>query len=135
MEQDSGPNVDPESMLPERVDPDNQDKETRTWAMILHLSLLSGLVLPIAGLIAPVVIYVIKKDDLPGLVPHGYVVFNWMISAVVYAVLSLVLMIVLVGFVTMFAVVILSIAFPIIGGIKASEGQVWPYPLSIPIFK
>jgi len=132
MEQESGETVGPTG-APEA--PDDLEKQTRTWAMILHLSLLSGLVLPVAGLIAPIVIYVIKKDSLPGIVPHGYVVFNWMISAVIYAVLSLILMIVVIGFFTMFAVVILSIAFPIIGGIKASEGQVWPYPLSIPIFK
>lgn len=132
MEQESGETVDP-TLTPGPGD--NQEKETRTWAMILHLSLLSGLVLPVAGLIAPIIIYVVKKDTLPGIVPHGYVVFNWMISAVIYAVLSLILMIVVLGFFTMFAVVILSIAFPIIGGIKASEGQVWPYPLSIPIFK
>lgn len=129
MEQEAGKSVDPTGA------PDDQEKETRTWAMILHLSLLSGLVLPVAGLLAPIIIYVIKKDSLPGIVPHGYAVFNWMISAIIYSVLSLILMIVVIGFFTMFAVVILSIAFPIIAGIKASEGQVWPYPLSIPIFK
>jgi uncharacterized Tic20 family protein len=132
MEQQTGETVEP---VPGPGTPDNQEKETRTWAMILHLSLLSGLVLPVAGLIAPIIIYVVKKDSLPGIVPHGYVVFNWMISAVIYAILSLILMIVVIGFFTIFAVLILSIAFPIIGGIKASEGQVWPYPLSIPIFK
>lgn len=111
------------------------DPETRNWAMALHLSVLSGLVIPMAGLIVPIVIYVLKKDTLPGLVPHGHAVFNWMISAVIYAVVSIVLMFVIVGFLTMFALVILCIVFPIIGGVKASEGEVWSYPLSIPIFK
>jgi uncharacterized Tic20 family protein len=117
------------------IAPTDLEKETRTWAMILHLSLLSGLVVPMAGLIVPIIIYVLKKDTLPGIVPHGHVVFNWMISAVIYAVVSIILMLVLVGFLTMFAVVILSIVFPIIGAIKASEGELWPYPLSIPFFK
>jgi uncharacterized protein len=111
------------------------DQETKTWAMILHLSLLSGLVVPMAGLIVPIIIYVIKKDSLPGLAPHGNVVFNWMISAVIYAIVSFILIFILVGFLTLFAVAVLSIVFPIIGAIKASEGEVWPYPLSIPIFK
>jgi uncharacterized protein len=111
------------------------DKETKTWAMILHLSLLSGLVVPMAGLIVPIIIFIVKKESLPGLEPHAYTVFNWMISAVIYAVVSIVLMFILIGFLTMFALVILSIVFPIIGGIKASEGEVWPYPLSIRFFK
>ena len=55
------------------------DSETRNWAMALHLSLLSGLVVPLAGLMVPVVIYTLKKDSLPGLVPHGHVAFNCII--------------------------------------------------------
>lgn len=111
------------------------DKDTRTWAMILHLSMLSGLVVPLAGLIVPIVIYLLKKDELPGLVPHGHVVFNWMISAVIYAVISMILMVVVVGVFLMIALALVSLVFPIIGGVKASEGEVWPYPLSIKFFK
>lgn len=112
-----------------------QDKETNTWAMILHLSLLAGLIVPFAGLIAPIVIFFIKKDELPGIVPHGHAVFNWMISALIYAIVSAILVIIVVGLLGLLAVAILSIIFPIIGGIKASDGEVWPYPLSIKFFK
>ncbi|QOC22940.1 DUF4870 domain-containing protein [Wenzhouxiangella sp. AB-CW3] len=112
-----------------------EDRETRNWAMALHLSLLSGLVVPLAGLIVPVVIYLIKKDSLPGLVPHGHVVFNWIVSALIYAVVSLVLVVVGIGILLLAALALLSIVFPIIGGIKATEGEVWGYPLSIRFFK
>ncbi|RFF27222.1 MULTISPECIES: DUF4870 domain-containing protein [unclassified Wenzhouxiangella] len=111
------------------------DKDTRTWAMILHLSMLSGLVVPLAGLIVPIVIYLLKKDELPGLVPHGHVVFNWMISAVIYAIISMILMIIVIGGFLLMALALVSLIFPIIGGVKASEGEVWPYPLSIKFFK
>jgi len=111
------------------------EKETNTWAMILHLSMLSGLVVPLAGLVVPIVIYVLKKDSLPGLQPHGYVVFNWMISAIIYGIISLILIIVGIGFLLLAALGLVSLIFPIIGGVKASEGEVWPYPLSIKFFK
>ncbi|MGY6553545.1 MAG: DUF4870 domain-containing protein [Wenzhouxiangella sp.] len=111
------------------------EKETNTWALILHLSVLSGLIVPMAGLIVPVVIFLLKKDQLPGLVPHAYVIFNWMISALIYAVISIVLIIIGIGVLLLIAVGILSLVFPIIGAIKASEGEVWPYPLSIRFFK
>ena len=112
-----------------------QDKETNTWAMILHLSLLAGLIVPFAGLIAPIVIFLVKKDTMPGIVPHAHVVFNWMISALIYAVVSAILVFIVIGLLGLLAVAILSIVFPIIGGIKASDGEVWPYPLSIQFFK
>lgn len=128
-----------EEQSPEQQSPESglpaDDKDTRTWAMILHLSMLSGLVVPLAGLIVPIVIYLLKKDDLPGLVPHGHVVFNWMISAVIYAIISMILMIVVIGGFLLMALALVSLIFPIIGGVKASEGEVWPYPLSIKFFK
>lgn len=115
--------------------PSTGSSETNTWAMVLHLSMLSGLIVPLAGLVVPIVIYVLKKDTMPELVPHGHVVFNWMISAVIYAIVGAILSIILIGIPILIALGILSLIFPIIGGIKASDGIVWPYPLSIKVFK
>ena len=111
------------------------DSETKNWAMVLHLSLLSGLIVPLAGLIVPIVIYILKKDALPGIVPHGHVVLNWMVSALIYAVISMILIVIGIGILLLAALAILSIVFPIIGGVKASDGEVWSYPLSIKFFK
>lgn len=119
----------------EEMEPAAPNKETNTWALILHLSVLSGLVVPMAGLIVPVVIFILKKDQIPGLIPHGHVVFNWLISVVIYAIISFILLFVGIGALLLAVLAILSLVFPIIGAVKASEGQVWPYPLSIKFFK
>lgn len=110
------------------------EKELRQWATILHLSLLAGLVIPLGGLVVPVVIYFVKKDDVPGLEPHWHVVVNWLLSAIIYAVVCVVLMIVLIGFILIWALGLLALIFPIIGAIKANDGEVWSYPLSIRFF-
>lgn len=39
-----------------------------------------------------------------------------------------------VGKFVLLAVAILGIVFPIMGGIKASNGELWKYPMSIPFF-
>ncbi|MDT8438644.1 MAG: DUF4870 domain-containing protein [Wenzhouxiangellaceae bacterium] len=101
---------------------------------MLHLSLLGGLIIPFGGLIVPVVIYVVKKDELPGLQAHWYVVLNWMLSAVIYSAIAFLLMLVLIGFVLIWVVAALSLIFPIVGAIKANDGVVWPYPLTIQFF-
>ena len=111
------------------------DKETNTWALIMHLSLLTGFLVPLAGLIAPVAIYLIKKNDLPGLVPHGHVIFNWIVSVIIYCIVGVVLTVVLIGVPILIALGVISIIFPIVGAIKASDGEVWRYPLSINVFK
>jgi uncharacterized Tic20 family protein len=46
-----------------------------------------------------------------------------------------VLCFVLIGILLVPVLVVLNIVFPIIGGLKANEGVVWKYPLSIPFFK
>lgn len=57
-----------------------RDREVRQWAMFLHFSLLAGYVVPLAGLVAPIIIWQVKKADLPELDAHAKIVLNWLIS-------------------------------------------------------
>lgn len=110
------------------------EKQARLWGMFLHLSLFAGYAIPLAGFIAPIVIWQIKKDELPGLDAHGKVVVNWIISHFLYLVVAAVLCLVLVGIPLLIVVSVASIAFPIIGAVKANQGEVWRYPFSISFF-
>jgi uncharacterized Tic20 family protein len=107
------------------------EQQTREWAMYLHLSQLLGLLVPLGGLIAPILIWQIKKDELPGLDAHGKVVLNWVLSELIYLLAAGLLTLILIGIPLLLAVVVLGIVFPIIGGVKANNGELWRYPLSI----
>lgn len=109
------------------------DKDLKLWATLLHLSVLAGFVVPFAGLVVPIVIYILKKDELPGLQPHFNVVINWIISLVIYAIVCAILVFVIIGVFLFWVLALLALVFPIIGAIKANDGEVWNYPLSIPI--
>src|SRR5947207_2717362 len=50
------------------------DQQTRQWAMVLHLSQFAGYAVPLAGLIAPIVIWQVKKNELPGIDAHGKII-------------------------------------------------------------
>jgi uncharacterized protein len=134
-----------------------RDKQIRQWAMFLHFSLLASFVFPYGGLIAPVIIWQIKKDELPEINPHGKVVVNWIISTLIYGVVCFALAFIFIGLIVAtstssytgmllfpnFGIIwilvlifgTLNIIFPIIGGIKANNGEVWKYPLSLHILK
>ncbi len=109
--------------------------EARQWAMILHLSMLSGFVIPFAGLIAPILIWQLKKEELPEIDIHGKNATNWIISSVIYFVVGGILMLVFVGILVVLAVAVCAVVFPIIAGIKANNGEVWEYPLTIKFLK
>lgn len=110
------------------------DKEVRTWAMIIHLSVFTGYIVPLAGLIAPIIIWQIKKEKLPGVDIHGRIITNYLISMIIYSAITLVLCFVIVGFALLPVLGVVAIVFPIIGGIKANDGIAWHYPLMIKFF-
>jgi uncharacterized protein len=107
----------------------------RQWAMVLHFSILLGFFVPIAGLIAPILIWQVKKTEIPEIDAHGKVVLNWIISVLIYGCVCLVLTLILIGKLLLFILFALCVAFPIIGGIKANNGKIWKYPMSIEFWK
>jgi uncharacterized Tic20 family protein len=111
------------------------DEEARQWAMFLHLSLLAGYVIPLAGFVAPILIWQLKKTELPAIDDHGKVVINWLISGLIYATVCFLLFVVFIGIPLMVILGLMAVAFPIIGGIKANNGELWKYPFSIPFLK
>ncbi len=110
-------------------------RQTNQWAMFLHFSLLAGSVVPLAGFVAPIVIWQLKKTEMPALDYHGKVAINWMLSQLIYLMVAGILTLVLIGIPLLILVIVCGIVFPIVGGIKANDGEVWPYPLSITFLK
>lgn len=114
----------------------DHERETRQWAMFIHFSLLAGWVVPLAGLIVPIVLWQIKKDELPGIVPHAHIVLNWIVSSLVYALICFILIFLVIGIFGFMALAVATLIFAIVGGVKANEGIAWEYPGTIiKIFK
>lgn len=116
-------------------DSETKERQARQWAMFLHFSQFAGFAIPIAGLIVPIILWQLKKTELPGIDEHGKVVVNWMISMILYAFACILLMFVLIGIPLLIALAIVAVVFPIIGGIKANDGELWLYPMSIRFLK
>lgn len=108
--------------------------EEKTFLMLMHFSQLAGFVIPLAGIILPIVMWATNKENSTTIDNHGKVIFNWMISSFIYLIISSILVFIAIGVVGLIAVVILSVVFIIMGGIKANEGKLWHYPLSIKFF-
>jgi uncharacterized protein len=118
-----------------RPDMGLQTKESKQMGMFLHLSQLLNMIFPPLGIIAPIVLWQMKKDEIQGLDAHGKMIVNWMISCLIYGAVSFVLAFILIGFFGLFAIAIMGLVFPIIGGVKANNGELWEYPLTIKFLK
>lgn len=104
--------------------------DEKTWSLILHLSQLCGFLIPLAGLVVPIVIWQVKKAESATIDRHGRIIANWMISAFIAGIVFFCLSFVLIGIPLLIILGVLCVVFPIIGGIKASNDEFWPYPLS-----
>jgi uncharacterized Tic20 family protein len=122
------------SSPPTGLNPPSLEQQTRQWAFFLHLSVLAGFVVPLAGLIVPIVIWQLKKADLPGIDQHGKNAANWIVSGIIYGVGCVLLFFVIIGIPLLVGLLVLSIVFPIIAAIKANNGEIWAYPLAITFF-
>ncbi len=112
--------------------PINNDRQARQWAMFCHLSALVGLLgNGIGFLIAPLIIWLIKKEDYPFVNEQGKEAVNFQITMLLAALVCIPLLFVVVGFVLLIAIGVLATVFPIIAAIKASDGIHYRYPLSI----
>lgn len=105
--------------------------------MFLHLSQLAGFVIPAVGYAAPIVIWQTQKEKFPELDAHGKMVTNWIISSLIYSVVIAVISVATCGFGVVLAIplALIMLIFPILGGIKAGEGVLWKYPMTIAFLK
>ena len=114
------------------------NKDARLWAMFCHLAGLAGFVVPVilSGIIAPLIIWQIKKDDSPFIDEHGKEALNFQISIGIYALVSLLLIPVFcIGAFLLTAVGIFNLVFLLIAAIKANNGFHYRYPLCIRFIK
>lgn len=109
--------------------------EERSTAMLIHLSALAGLVIGFFFLV-PMIIWLVKRNDMPAIDPHGKAAMNYHISMFIWTMLGVMLICAGgIGFLLLIPIGIISIVFPIIAGLKANEGILWKYPLSFEFLK
>jgi uncharacterized protein len=110
-------------------------KTIHQWAMFMHLSMLLNFIIPFGGVVAPIVMWQLKKDDYPGIDEHGKNIVNFMISMLIYSLICGVLVFVVIGVFLLILLGLAGVILPIVAGIKANNGETWKYPLCLQIIK
>lgn len=129
------PAYTPPPPVPAPAAPADSRAALNQWAMILHLSMLAGFVVPLAGLVAPIVIWQMKKKEIPGLDAHGCHAANWIITVFICGIVFALLCLVIIGIPLLIVLGVVSIVFPVIAAVKASNGELWRYPMSFDFVK
>ncbi|MDQ1145434.1 putative Tic20 family protein [Bacillus sp. SORGH_AS 510] len=85
--------------------------------------------------LAPLIIWLLKREQSSFIDYHGKEYFNFFISYTVYFIISGLLMIVLIGFITTPILGVMLLVFTIIAAVKAYEGNDYRFPLIFRIIK
>src|SRR5438046_6364138 len=104
----------------------------RTWTVLCHATALAGFFVPWAGhILGPLIVWLIKRGDAAEIDAHGKEALNFQISMLIYNLVAGLLCLVLIGFALLAVLHILNVVFVIISALKASECQMYRYPLTI----
>ena len=106
--------------------------DQNVWYALMHASQL--LTWTGVGIVAPIVMWLLSKDESRDANRHGLLIVNWMLSSLVYLVISGLACMIVIGIPMLFVLAGLNILFPVIGAIQASRGTLWRYPLTIHFF-
>lgn len=100
--------------------------------VVTHLSQLLTFVTGFGGLIVPLILWATQKEKVYAMDEQGKRIINFQLSIIVYAILCIPAILLLgLGILGLIVIGVISLVYPIINAIKASNGESPKYPLSL----
>jgi uncharacterized Tic20 family protein len=111
---------------------DTISAEERGLAVATHLSGLAGYIIPLGGIIVPIIIWVMKSESaVISSIAKQAIILNIAIFVLggFFALLCLTIILIPVSILAWIVLGVVAIALPIIGAVKASDGTYYKYPV------
>ena len=116
----------PQTPLPSAITNSND----RLWIVLSHLSALLGV-----GILLPLIIYLVKKDESPLIGYHSKEALNFHMSVYLYALCCVPLAFVFIGIPMIGIIIVSTFIFSIIAAVRSVDGEYYRYPLTIRFLK
>lgn len=107
----------------------------KQWNLIAHLSGFAGFIFPLGNIIAPLLIWLLKKEQSQLLEEHAREALNFQISVTIYAIIASILFVVIIGMVLLPILIIIQIILMIKAALTADKGDIYRYPFTIRFIK
>ncbi len=99
--------------------------DENTMALLIHVTAI------FTGIIGPIIIWAIKKDESEFIDYHGKEAINFQITLYIAAFVSFLLVFVLIGIPLLLLIFLAQFVLPIMAAIGASRGERFRYPLTL----
>ncbi|MFI5730917.1 DUF4870 domain-containing protein [Kribbella sp. NPDC051587] len=104
-------------------------QDERTWSLLAHIGTI------VLGFIAPLIVLLVQGEKSPMVRAHSVESLNFQITVTIGYIVSSILMVVLIGFVTFFVIWAAALVFAILATIAASKGLPYKYPFALRLVK
>ena len=111
--------------------PGYANNDEKTWALLTHFG---GIIL---GFIAPLIVFLVKGNESATLRAHSVEALNFQITWGIATVIASILAVCTLGILFFLPLITWAviIVFSIIAGLKANEGQLYTYPMTVRLVK
>ncbi len=110
-------------------------KEERNWAMFCHLSAMLVYIFPYAHIIAPLVLWLMKRDTSPFVNDQGKEALNYNLSIMIYMTVAAIFSCFYIGIPFLVGLALFDLIIMIVAAIRASNGEYYRYPITIRFIK
>ena len=136
-----------------------REQDVRTWSMLCHLAALAGFLFSLGSVLGPLIVWQIKKNELPEINSHGKEAVNFQLTILIVNIIVSFAIAAILGFgfgfgfgrlwrnplyifsggfglgTILVVINLLSWILAIVAGIKANNGESYKYPVSIRFIK
>ncbi len=109
--------------------------QEKTWGLIAHLCPLIGFAIPFGNLIAPLLVWQTKKDELPFAAGEAKEVLNMQICVTIVGLIVSVLTFAFLGPIISVIIGVTVVVFMVIAALKVKEGISYRYPYIFRLIK
>src|SRR6056297_2201348 len=133
-----GRDEEPESVEPAAVEDidsgattDGVTDEEQTWGVLLHASAFCGLLVPFGNVLGPLLVWLIKRDESRFIDESGKNALNFQLTWTMLMLGALLSLLVGVGLLLVPAVGVAWLVIVVLATVRASEKEVYEYPLTL----
>lgn len=117
-----------------RADTDSEHdvgSDERTWGILAHATAFVGFVVPFGNIFGPLVVWLVKKDESRFVDANGKQALNFQITWTVLLAVTALTGLVGLGVVLVPVIALAWVILVVLATVRASENQVYDYPLTI----
>lgn len=103
--------------------------------MLSHLTAFAGWIMPFGNIVVPMVIWLVRKDEMPFVDDQGKESVNFQLTMTLAAAISFFLTVIFIGLFLLIAIAVIEVVFVIIATIRSNDGIAYRYPLTIRFIK